>query len=95
MPRPTRIRACQASGPIEAVDIAAFAAKSATVSRPNFGHYAGTPAEVRAITDRLFDALRRGTLRVEITQRYALRDAAQAHRDLEARRTTGSTLLLP
>jgi len=85
----------QASGPIEAVDIAAFAAKSATVSRPNFGHYAGTPAEVRAITDRLFDALRRGTLRVEITQRYALRDAAQAHRDLEARRTTGSTILLP
>ena len=85
----------QASGPIEPVDIAGFAVKSARVSRPNFGHYAGTPADVRAMTDRLFDAVRRGILSVEISQRYALRDAAQAHRDLEARRTTGSTILIP
>jgi NADPH:quinone reductase len=85
----------QASGPLEPVDIAGFAAKSATVSRPNFGHFTGTPAEVRAITDRVFDALRRGLIRVEISQRHALRDAAQAHRDLEARRTTGSTILIP
>ena len=85
----------QASGPIEPVDIAGFAVKSARVSRPNFGHYAGTPADVRAMTDRLFDAVRRGILSVEISQRYALRDAARAHRDLEARRTTGSTILIP
>jgi NADPH:quinone reductase-like Zn-dependent oxidoreductase len=85
----------QASGPIEPVDIASFVGKSARVSRPNFGHYTGTPAEVRAITDRLFDALRRGTLSVEIGQRFALSDAADAHRALEARRTTGSSILLP
>jgi NADPH:quinone reductase-like Zn-dependent oxidoreductase len=85
----------QASGPIEPVDIAGFVGKSARVSRPNFGHYTGTPAEVRAITDRLFDALRRGIVSVEIGQRFALSDAAEAHRALEARRTTGSSVLLP
>jgi len=85
----------QASGPIEPVDIAAFVGKSARVSRPNFGHYTGAPAEVRAITDRLFDALRRGILSIEIGQRYALRDAAEAHRALEARQTVGSTVLIP
>jgi NADPH:quinone reductase-like Zn-dependent oxidoreductase len=85
----------QASGPIEPVDIAGFVGKSARVSRPNFGHYTGTPAEVRAITDRLFDALRRGIVSVEIGQRFALSDAAEAHRALESRRTTGSSILLP
>ena len=50
---------------------------------------------MRSITDRLFDAIRRGILRVEIGQRYPLREAAEAHRALEARRTTGSTILLP
>jgi len=85
----------QASGPIEPVDIAGFVGKSARVSRPNFGHYTGTPAEVRAITDRLFDALRRGIVSVEIGQRFALSDAADAHRALEGRRTTGSSILLP
>jgi NADPH:quinone reductase-like Zn-dependent oxidoreductase len=85
----------QASGPIEPVDIAGFVGKSARVSRPNFGHYTGTPADVRAITDRLFDALRRGIVHVEIGQRFALRDAAEAHRALEARRTTGSSILVP
>ncbi|HEY2110969.1 MAG TPA: zinc-binding dehydrogenase, partial [Dongiaceae bacterium] len=85
----------QASGPIEPVDVSGFVLKSAFLSRPNFGHYTGTPSEVRSITDRLFDALRRGILHVEIGQRYALRDATEAHRALEGRRTTGSTILLP
>jgi NADPH:quinone reductase-like Zn-dependent oxidoreductase len=85
----------QASGPIPAVDIAAFVGKSATVSRPNFGHYTGTAGEVRSICDRLFRALSGGVLHVEIGQEYALRDAAEAHRALESRRTTGSTILIP
>jgi NADPH:quinone reductase-like Zn-dependent oxidoreductase len=85
----------QASGPIEPLDIGAFVGKSARVSRPNFGHYTGTAAEVRAITDRLFDALRHGILTVDIGQRLPLRDAAEAHRALESRRTMGSTILLP
>ena len=85
----------QASGPIEPVDIGGFVLKSAIVSRPNFGHYTGTAVEVRAITDRLFGALRARILTVEIGQRYPLGEAAEAHRALEARRTTGSTILLP
>jgi NADPH2:quinone reductase len=85
----------QASGPIPSIDIAAFVGKSATVSRPNFGHYTGTPAEVRSICDRLFRALATGVLQVEISQEFPLREAAEAHRALENRRTTGSTILIP
>lgn len=85
----------QAAGDIGPIDIAAFANKSARVSRPNYGHYAGTPETVRALADRLFDAIRRGYLQALIGQRYPLREAAQAHRDLEARRSMGSTVLLP
>lgn len=85
----------QASGPIPPVDIAAFATKSGKVSRPNFAHYTGTPNEVRSITDRLFRALDSGVLQVDIAQEYPLRDAAEAHRALESRRTTGSTILIP
>ena len=85
----------QASGPVGAWDIGALSSRSVTVSRPNFGHYAGTPHEVADSTNRFFEALRAGVLSVEITKRYALAEAADAHRDLEGRRTTGSTLLIP
>jgi NADPH:quinone reductase len=85
----------QASGPIPPIDVAAFVGKSATVSRPNFGHYTGTPAEVRSICDRLFRALSTGILQVDINQEFPLHAAAEAHRALESRRTTGSTILLP
>ena len=49
---------------------------------------------VRAASE-LFDVVQRGAVKIEINQRYQLRDAAAAHRDLEGRRTTGSTVLLP
>jgi NADPH2:quinone reductase len=84
----------QAAGPLEPLDLAAFAANSATVSRPNYGHYAGTRAQVTAGSQRLFRALERGLLTVEIGQRFALREAAEAHRRLEARQTSGSTVLI-
>jgi len=85
----------QASGPIPPIDIAAFAGKSATVSRPNFGHYTGTPAEVRAICDRLFRAIADGVIRPEVGREFPLRAAGEAHRALEGRRTTGATILVP
>jgi NADPH:quinone reductase-like Zn-dependent oxidoreductase len=85
----------QASGQIPPVDVAGFAGKSATVSRPNFGHYTGTANDVRSITDRLFRALDDRVLQVEIGRDYPLREAAEAHRALESRRTTGSTILIP
>ncbi len=84
----------QAAGPLEPLDLAAFASKSAQVSRPNYGHYAGTRAQVTAGSQRLFRALERGILTVEIGQRFPLHDAAEAHRRLEARQTTGSTVLV-
>lgn len=85
----------QASGPVAPVDPAALSAKSATLSRPVLFHYTAEPAALREIAGRTFEALRRGIIRAGINQRYALRDAAAAHRDLEARRTTGASVLLP
>ena len=85
----------QAAGPLEPLDIAGFATKSAKISRPNYGHYAGTPEQVRASSARLFAAIERGILKIDIGQRFSLKDAAEAHRRLEARETTGSTVLVP
>ena len=85
----------QASGPIGAWDIGALASNSATVSRPNFGHYTDTPEKVAAITGRLFEAIERRILSVDIGRRYPLSEAAAAHRALEGRETTASTLLIP
>ncbi len=85
----------QASGPIPPIDPAALAAKSATISRPVLFHYTADPAALREIAGRTFDALRRGIIRASINQRYALSDAAAAHRELEARRTTGASVLVP
>ena len=85
----------QASGDIGPFDIGSLAAKSAKVSRPNFAHFTDTPEKVAAITGRLFDALDRRVLRPEIGARYPLREAAAAHRALEAGETTASTILLP
>jgi NADPH2:quinone reductase len=58
-------------------------------------HYTADPAALREIAGHTFDALRRGIIRASINQRFALRDAATAHRELEARRTTGASVLLP
>ena len=85
----------QAAGHLEPLDVAALAERSARLSRPNFGHYAGTPAQVRLSTQRLFDALRRGLVRPLIGARLPLREAAQAHRRLEDRASVGATILLP
>ena len=85
----------QASGDIGSWDISGLASKSVTLSRPNYGHYTDTPEKVAAITERLFDALARRIVTVEIDQRFPLREAAAAHRALEAGQTTGSTILIP
>jgi NADPH:quinone reductase-like Zn-dependent oxidoreductase len=85
----------QASGHIEPVDIAGLATRSLTISRPNFGDYTDTPEKVRSITDRVFAAHARGEIRFEARQRFALRDAAAAHRALESRATMGATILIP
>ncbi len=85
----------QASGDIGMWDIGSLASKSATISRPNYGHYTDTREKLDRITTRLFDMINRRIVTVDIGQRFALRDAADAHRALEGRRTTGSTILVP
>lgn len=85
-----------ASGPVEPFSPLELAKRgSLYVTRPVLWDFIATRAELEAAAGELFEALIRGIVRVYIGQTYALRDAAAAHRDLEARRTTGSTLLLP
>lgn len=85
-----------ASGAVGAVDFAILARKgSLFATRPTLFDYYATRAEVDAGAARLFEMIASGKLKVRIDQSYALEDAAQAHRDLEARATTGSTILLP
>lgn len=83
----------QASGPVGAHDIGAFASKSATISRPNYGHYTSEPEELRAMAARLFAVLAAGTVQPMIGARLPLSAAAEAHRRLEGRETVGSTVL--
>ncbi|MBN9258567.1 MULTISPECIES: zinc-binding dehydrogenase [unclassified Mesorhizobium] len=85
----------QASGPVGSHDIGRMASRSATISRPNYGHYTDTPEKLAPHVTRFFGALRQGVLRVEAPTRYELARAADAHRDLEARRTTGALVLMP
>jgi len=65
------------------------------VTRPTIVHYTAKRADLEALGTELFDVVASGKVRIEVNQTYALKDAAQAHRDLEARKTTGSTILLP
>jgi NADPH:quinone reductase-like Zn-dependent oxidoreductase len=85
----------QASGDIGSFDIGALASKSATISRPNFGHYTDTPEKLAPLAEHLFEALRRGVIVPTIGGRFPLADAAEAHRRLESRETVGSLILLP
>jgi NADPH:quinone reductase len=84
------------SGPIAAFDIGLLAQKGALyATRPSLVHYAGTRAQLLAMADEMFSLVKSGKIVSDARQTYALKDAAQAHRDLEARKTTGATLLLP
>jgi NADPH2:quinone reductase len=85
-----------ASGPVTGVALASLAAAgSLYVTRPTLFDYYRAPEERAAGMARLFGLVAAGVLSVKIGQRFALKDAAQAHRALEARQTTGSTVLLP
>lgn len=82
----------QASGAHEALPD--LGAKSGTLSRPVLFHYTADRTVLAEMAERLFAALRAGTLRIEIRHRYPLAAAAEAHRELEARRTIGPIVLL-
>jgi NADPH:quinone reductase len=84
----------QSSGLVEPFSINILTGKgSLYVTRPTLIHYASTTEKLRAMAKELFDHVAGGTIKIEIGQTYPLKEVAQAHRDLEARKTTGSTVL--
>jgi NADPH2:quinone reductase len=85
----------QSSGPVEPFAVSRLAQKSNTLSRPLLFHYIEEPVERREMADQVFKALRSGVIVADIGAQFPLRDAAQAHRALELRATTGSTILIP
>ncbi|HZH26228.1 MAG TPA: quinone oxidoreductase [Azospirillaceae bacterium] len=83
------------SGVPDPVAVPMLGQKSASVTRPSLFHYIATRPELEEATSDLFGVVEAGAVRVGAPRTYALQDAAQAHRDLEARRTTGSIVLIP
>jgi NADPH2:quinone reductase len=85
-----------ASGPIETFNINLLQFKgSLFATRPTLNTYAAKREDMLAIANELFAVVASGAVKVPINQKYPLRDAAKAHRDLESRMTTGATILLP
>jgi len=85
-----------ASGPVPPVAPLELARRgSLFLTRPTLFHYIARRADLDRAARELFEVIGRGAVRIEIGQTYPLQDVAQAHRDLEARRTVGSTVLLP
>jgi NADPH2:quinone reductase len=85
-----------ASGAVTGVDVGVLAQKgSLFLTRPTLATYTARREELVSAAGELFDLVRAGTVKIEVGGRYPLAQAAQAHRDLEARRTTGSLILVP
>ena len=84
------------SGPVEPFAPGILVAKgSLYLTRPSLANYTGTRQELVDTCNDLFKVVESGVVKVEVNQTYALKDTAQAHRDLAGRKTTGSTVLLP
>ena len=95
-PRGMLVSFGNASGAVPAFQPGILSQKgSLFFTRPTLGHYTITRGELLDSAAAFFDVVAQGLVKVEIGQRYPLAQAAQAHRDLEARRTSGSTILLP
>jgi NADPH2:quinone reductase len=85
-----------ASGPVTAMNPGILMLKgSLMMTRPSLPHYTATRKDLEWRARDLFKVIRSGAVKIEINQRYPLKDAAKAHRDLAGRKTTGSTVLLP
>jgi NADPH2:quinone reductase len=95
-PRGLMVTFGNASGPVAPVNLGILSAKgSLYVTRPTLATYIATRADLVERSKALFDVVLSGKVKIETTARYKLADAAQAHRDLESRKTTGSVILQP
>ncbi|WP_313194904.1 quinone oxidoreductase [Shinella zoogloeoides] len=84
------------SGPVDAFNMGLLAQKgSLFATRPTLFHYIATRAALDACANSLFDVVRSNKVRINIHQTYSLADAGRAHTDLESRKTSGTTLLIP
>ena len=83
------------SGAVEPFDLGRLSAGSLTVSRPVLFHYTADRGRLEQMAARTFAAYRNGKVRPEVTRRFALKDAAEAHRALESRRSVGAIVLIP
>ena len=85
-----------ASGPVQSIDPLVLSQKgSLFFTRPTLMHYTAKREDLLAMAAELFDVVKSGAVKVEVNQTYRLFDAAHAHRDLESRKTTGSSILVP
>jgi NADPH2:quinone reductase len=85
-----------ASGPVPPMELSMLQQRgSLYITRPTLVTYTAKREDLVATAKDLFDIVISGKVKIEVNQRYPLKDAAQAHRDLEARKTTGSTILVP
>jgi NADPH2:quinone reductase len=85
-----------ASGPVAPFELSVLGAKgSLFLTRPSLASYTSKRADLTASALDLFDAVTSGAVTIQVNQTYPLKDAALAHEALEARRTTGSTVLIP
>ncbi len=95
-PRGLMVSFGNASGPVTGVDLGDLASRgSLYVTRPILMHYVARDEDLARASKELFDMILSGKVKITINQRYPLEEAAQAHADLEARKTTGQTILLP
>ena len=85
-----------ASGQIDAFNINILQTKgSLFATRPTLNHYAAKREDLLKMADELFQVVASGAVKIPVNQKYPLKDAQKAHRDLEGRATTGSTILVP
>ncbi len=95
-PRGLLVSFGNASGPVKAFDLGLLSAKgSLYVTRPTLMSYTATDSDLAETADDLIAMVAGGKVKIPVNQRYALADAVQAHKDLESRKTTGTTVLIP
>ena len=85
-----------ASGPLDPIDVPKdIQAKSLFLTRPTIGHYFTNQKELQAGSDEIFEKVKYGKIKIKIFREYKLKDAKQAHMDLENRKLLGPSILIP